>query len=109
MIFRNDPFDPRLNTHKIHALSARAGRTVYSVTVERDLRVPRRVRSNLRYESISAVAIQNQKPASSDNQSNHTDCQRRDKNQYYSREETFHGAVLSYRVPPARHKQKQPA
>jgi hypothetical protein len=39
LIFRNDPFDPRLHTHKIHALSARAGRTVYSVTVERDLRV----------------------------------------------------------------------
>jgi plasmid maintenance system killer protein len=37
-IFRNDPFDPRLRTHKIYRLSARLGRTIYSVWVEADLR-----------------------------------------------------------------------
>lgn len=38
-IFKLDPFDPRLRTHKIHSLSALYKRTIYSVTVERDLRV----------------------------------------------------------------------
>ena len=37
-IFKNDPFDPRLRTHKIHRLSARLGRTIYAVWVEADLR-----------------------------------------------------------------------
>ena len=37
-VFKKDPFDPRLRTHKIHNLSARAGRTIYSVWVEADLR-----------------------------------------------------------------------
>jgi len=37
-IFKLDPFDPRLHTHKIHSLSALYKRTIYSVTVERDLR-----------------------------------------------------------------------
>ena len=37
-IFKVDPFDPRLRTHKIHRLSARLGRTIYSVWVEKDLR-----------------------------------------------------------------------
>ena len=37
-IFRNDPFDVRLHTHKIEKLSARVGRTVFSVTIEKDLR-----------------------------------------------------------------------
>jgi hypothetical protein len=37
-IFKTDPFDPRLRTHKIHRLSARLGRTIYSVRVEKDLR-----------------------------------------------------------------------
>ena len=37
-IFKADPFDPRLRTHKIHRLSARLGRTIYSVWVEKDLR-----------------------------------------------------------------------
>ncbi|MBI5394875.1 MAG: hypothetical protein HZA91_06205 [Verrucomicrobia bacterium] len=36
--FRNDPFDARLRTHKIHSLSARFRRTIYSVWVEADLR-----------------------------------------------------------------------
>ena len=38
-IFRVDPFDPRLKTHKIHALSGREGRTIWSASIESDLRV----------------------------------------------------------------------
>ena len=38
-IFKVDPFDPRLRAHKIHSLSALYKRTIYSVTVESDLRV----------------------------------------------------------------------
>jgi mRNA-degrading endonuclease RelE of RelBE toxin-antitoxin system len=38
LVFKADPFDPRLRTHKIHSLSARIGRTIYSVWVEADLR-----------------------------------------------------------------------
>jgi mRNA-degrading endonuclease YafQ of YafQ-DinJ toxin-antitoxin module len=38
-IFKRDPFDPRLGTHKIHTLSAIFGRTVYAVVVEGDLRI----------------------------------------------------------------------
>lgn len=38
-IFKVDPFDPRLRSHKIQALSGRAGRTVYSCVIEADLRV----------------------------------------------------------------------
>jgi mRNA-degrading endonuclease YafQ of YafQ-DinJ toxin-antitoxin module len=38
-IFKENPFDPRLRTHKIHRLSAALGRTVYAVKVESDLRV----------------------------------------------------------------------
>ena len=37
-IFRQDPFDPRLRTHKIHRLSAQYGRIIYAVEIERDLR-----------------------------------------------------------------------
>ena len=37
-IFKADPFDPRLRTHKIHSLSSLYKRTIYSVTVESDLR-----------------------------------------------------------------------
>jgi hypothetical protein len=39
-VFKNDPFDPRLRTHKIHSLSAEFGKTVYAVVIENDLRVP---------------------------------------------------------------------
>lgn len=38
-IFKSDPFDPRLRTHKIHRLSTALGRTVYAVAIEADLRV----------------------------------------------------------------------
>ncbi len=37
-IFKKDPFDPRLRTHKIHRLSSEYGRTIYSVYIEGDLR-----------------------------------------------------------------------
>ncbi len=37
-IFKEDPFDPRLRTHKIQSLSARYGRTIYAVELEGDLR-----------------------------------------------------------------------
>jgi hypothetical protein len=30
-IFKEDPFDPRLRTHKIQSLSSRYGRTIYAV------------------------------------------------------------------------------
>jgi len=38
-IFKQDPFDPRLGTHKIQRLSAIMKRTVYAVVVEVNLRV----------------------------------------------------------------------
>ncbi len=37
-IFKTDPFDPRLGTHKIHRLSALYNRTIYAVNVAGDLR-----------------------------------------------------------------------
>lgn len=37
--FQFDPFDPSLETHKIRILSARAGESVYSVEIEKDLRI----------------------------------------------------------------------
>lgn len=38
-IFKQDPFDARLRTHKIRGLSAKLRRTIYSASVESDLRV----------------------------------------------------------------------
>jgi mRNA-degrading endonuclease YafQ of YafQ-DinJ toxin-antitoxin module len=37
-IFKENPFDPRLRSHKIHRLSARFGRTIYAAEIESDLR-----------------------------------------------------------------------
>ncbi len=37
-IFKQDPFDPRLRTHKIQRLSVHYRRTIYAVEVEGDLR-----------------------------------------------------------------------
>jgi len=37
-IFKPDPFDPRLRTHKIHRLTAIMRRTVHAVVIEGDLR-----------------------------------------------------------------------
>jgi len=38
-IFKSDPFDSRLGTHKINKLSAQYHKTIYSVVIEADLRV----------------------------------------------------------------------
>ena len=38
IIFKENPFDPRLRTHKIERLSARYKRTIYAVEIEGDLR-----------------------------------------------------------------------
>jgi hypothetical protein len=37
-IFKLDPFDPRLGTHRIKNLSSRFKKTIYSVVIEADLR-----------------------------------------------------------------------
>jgi hypothetical protein len=37
-IFKENPFDPRLRTHKIQRLSGYYGRTIYAVEIEGDLR-----------------------------------------------------------------------
>jgi mRNA-degrading endonuclease YafQ of YafQ-DinJ toxin-antitoxin module len=37
-IFKENPFDPRLRSHKIHKLSAHYGRTIYAAEIEADLR-----------------------------------------------------------------------
>ena len=37
-IFKVNPFDSRLRTHKIQRLSAYYGRTIYAVEIESDLR-----------------------------------------------------------------------
>ena len=46
-IFKVDPFDARLGTHKIHGLSAIFNRTVYAVAVEGDLRIIFYIEGNL--------------------------------------------------------------
>jgi mRNA-degrading endonuclease RelE of RelBE toxin-antitoxin system len=38
-IFKQNPFDSRLGSHKIHKLSARYGRAIYAAKIEADLRV----------------------------------------------------------------------
>ena len=45
-IFKVDPFDPRLGTHKIHSLSAEYHRTIYAVEIEGDLRAVFLVKGN---------------------------------------------------------------
>jgi hypothetical protein len=37
-IFKDNPFGARLRTHKIHGLSAKLRRTIYSASIESDLR-----------------------------------------------------------------------
>lgn len=39
VVFKENPFDFRLGTHRINSLSARYQKTIHSVVVERDLRV----------------------------------------------------------------------
>ncbi len=36
--FKNNPFDARLRTHKIHGLSVKLRRMIYSVSIDSDLR-----------------------------------------------------------------------
>jgi len=38
-IFKENPFDPRLRSHKIQRLSSQYGCTIYSAVIEGDLRV----------------------------------------------------------------------
>lgn len=38
-LFKQDPFDPKLHTHQINALSGAAKHTIYSVVIEDNLRV----------------------------------------------------------------------
>jgi hypothetical protein len=38
-IFKQDPFDPRLGTHRINSLSAHYKKTIHSVVIESDLRI----------------------------------------------------------------------
>jgi hypothetical protein len=45
--FRNNPFDACLRTHKIHGLSAKLGRIIYSVSIDSDLRAIFYVEGNL--------------------------------------------------------------
>jgi hypothetical protein len=37
-IFQENPFDPRLRTHKIQKLSSLYGKTIYAADIENDLR-----------------------------------------------------------------------
>ena len=46
-VFKLDPFHTSLGTHKIHVLSERFGHPIYSVIIERDLRVVFRVDGNI--------------------------------------------------------------
>ena len=39
LIFKQNPFDPRLGTHKIQKLSARYGRIIYAAEIEANVRV----------------------------------------------------------------------
>ena len=52
-IFKQNPFDPRLRTHKNHRLSAQYGKTVYSVCIEADLRAVFYIEGN----TVWSVAI----------------------------------------------------
>ncbi len=46
-IFKNNPFNPRLGTHRINSLSARYKKVIYSTVVEADLRVVFYMEGNL--------------------------------------------------------------
>jgi mRNA-degrading endonuclease YafQ of YafQ-DinJ toxin-antitoxin module len=45
-IFKQNPFDRRLRSHKIHRLSARYGRIIYAAEIEADLRVVFHIEGN---------------------------------------------------------------
>ena len=46
-IFKENPFDPRLRSHKIHKLSAQYGRTIYAAEIEANLRAAFYLEGNL--------------------------------------------------------------
>jgi mRNA-degrading endonuclease YafQ of YafQ-DinJ toxin-antitoxin module len=46
VIFKQNPFHPRLGSHKIQKLSARYGRVIYAAEIEADLRVVFYIESN---------------------------------------------------------------
>ena len=46
LIFRQNPFDARLRSHRIHRLSAQFKKTIYSAVIEGDLRVIFRIDGN---------------------------------------------------------------
>lgn len=46
-LFKSVPFDAQLQTHKIDGLSAKLGRTIYSVRIESDLRAIFNIESEL--------------------------------------------------------------
>jgi hypothetical protein len=48
-IFKQNPFDPRLRTHRINSLSAYYGKTVYAVEIEGDLRAAFYLEGNMVY------------------------------------------------------------
>jgi hypothetical protein len=52
-IFKQNPFDSRLRPHKIHRLSAQYGKTIYSVSIEADLRAAFYIEGN----TVWSVAI----------------------------------------------------
>ena len=53
LIFKEDPFDTRLRTHKIHRLSATYGRTIYAV--ENDFELTRMIRIDHEVASLPQV------------------------------------------------------
>ena len=46
VVFKQNPFDPRLRPHKIHKLSAAYGKTVHAIVIEGDLRATFYVEGN---------------------------------------------------------------
>lgn len=46
-IFKQNPFDPRLRTHKINSLSASFKTTVFAVVIEGDLRAAFYLKGNI--------------------------------------------------------------
>ena len=48
-IFKENPFDARLRSHKIHKVSARYARIIYAAEIEANLRVIFYIDGNLRH------------------------------------------------------------
>jgi mRNA-degrading endonuclease YafQ of YafQ-DinJ toxin-antitoxin module len=57
-IFKANPFDPRLRSHKINSLSSYYGKTVYAAVIEGDLRAVFYVEGDVTFTvDISSHAI----------------------------------------------------